>query len=67
MIASKHILLVAGIASWALMTAFGKKRYHEKHAAKKLHKTELSTWEGEGGNLPPSTMRTSADHPAASQ
>ncbi|MFZ6743468.1 hypothetical protein ACO0LC_09600 [Undibacterium sp. JH2W] len=67
MIASKHILLVAGLASWALMTAFGKKRYHENLAAKKLHKTELSTWEGEGGNLPPKIKRTAADVPMASQ
>ncbi|MFZ6734137.1 hypothetical protein ACO0LG_19565 [Undibacterium sp. Ji42W] len=67
MIATKHLFLVAGIASWALMTAFGKKRYHEKHAAKKLHKIELSTWEGEGGNLPPRVSRPASDSAAAPQ
>lgn len=67
MIAAKHLFLVAGLASWALMTAFGKKRYHEKHAAKKLHKTEISTWEGEGGNLPPRASRPVANDSATPQ
>ncbi|MFZ6779667.1 hypothetical protein ACO0LD_22785 [Undibacterium sp. Ji83W] len=67
MIAPKHLFLVAGLASWALMTAFGKKRYHERHTAKKLHKAEISTWEGEGGNLPPKVSRPAGENGAAPQ
>ncbi|MBC3920224.1 hypothetical protein H8L32_22360 [Undibacterium sp. CY18W] len=55
MIATKHLFLAAGLASLALLTAVSKTLHREKHVAKKLHKTELSTWEGEGGNLPPKT------------
>ncbi|MBC3907143.1 MULTISPECIES: hypothetical protein [Undibacterium] len=67
MIATKHLFLVAGLASWALMTAFGKKLYQEKNATKKLQKTEMSTWEGEGGNLPPKVSRPATDNTAAPQ
>ncbi|MBI3730347.1 MAG: hypothetical protein HY254_18700 [Burkholderiales bacterium] len=67
MIAPKHLFLVAGLASWALMTAFGKKRYHDRHTAKKLHKTEISTWEGEGGNLPPKGGHPATENGAAPQ
>lgn len=67
MIAPKHLFLVAGLASWALMTAFGKKRYHDRHTAKKLHKTEISTWEGEGGNLPPKGSPPATENGAAHQ
>ncbi|MES2070539.1 MAG: hypothetical protein V4488_09340 [Pseudomonadota bacterium] len=53
MLTKKHILLAAGLAGWALMTAIGKTRHHAKRHERKQHKAELNTWEGEGGNLPP--------------
>ncbi|HTD06881.1 hypothetical protein [Undibacterium sp.] len=53
MLTKKQILLAAGLAGWALLTAIGKNRHHARRHERKLHKLELNTWEGEGGNLPP--------------
>ena len=55
MLTKKHMLLAAGLAGWALLTAIGKGRHHAKRHEHKQHKVELNTWEGEGGNLPPAT------------
>ena len=59
MLSSKHLVLAAGLASWALLTMFGKQRHHQNRTDKKLQKIEISTWEGEGGNLPPKVSRVS--------
>ncbi|WP_394781213.1 hypothetical protein [Undibacterium sp.] len=53
MLTKKQMLLTAGLAGWALMTALGKARQYAKTHEHKQHKVELNTWEGEGGNLPP--------------
>ena len=61
----KTIALVVG--GWALLSAFGRMRKQARKNEKKLRKTEMTTWENEGGNLPPSqTLTHPAKIPAAS-
>ncbi|MES2104774.1 MAG: hypothetical protein V4634_12195 [Pseudomonadota bacterium] len=60
MLTKKHMLLAAGLAGWALLAAIGKGRSHATRHEHKQHKTELNTWEGEGGNLPPPATNAGA-------
>ena len=55
---AKYLVVAAGIASWVLFTILGKQKQLQKYADRNLYKTELSTWEGEGGNLPPKITRS---------
>lgn len=55
---TKYLVVAAGIASWVLLTILGKQKHHQMYVDKKLYKTELSTWEVEGGNLPPKIIRS---------
>ncbi|MFZ6654488.1 hypothetical protein [Undibacterium sp. TJN19] len=60
MLISKQFVVLAGVASLLLTSFLGKKKQQEKHLEKKLHKIELTTWEGEGGNLPVSAGKSAA-------
>lgn len=53
MISNKQLMLAIGVSGWALLSAMGKSRKQSRRDAKKSHKQEVNTWEGEGGNLPP--------------
>lgn len=56
MISNKHLICAAAsLAGWAALAFFDKQRKTQKIADKKLHQSDLSTWEGEGGNLLPAT------------
>jgi len=72
MLTKTHALLVAGLAGWALLTALGKNRRRATRRERWQHKLDLNTWEGEGGNLPPSAdaagaigITSAADRPAS--
>ena len=53
MISNRNLALVVGIAGWALTYVVAKSRKDVRHHENKLHKKQMTTWEGEGGNLPP--------------
>lgn len=60
MISNKNLALAVGLAGWALTYVVAKSRKEVQHREKRLHKKQMTTWEGEGGNLPPPA--TSAPH-----
>lgn len=49
----KQVIASVIIGSWALLSFIGKVRHDAKRHEKKQRKAEITTWEGEGGNLPP--------------
>ena len=49
------------VSGWAVLSAVGSFRKQLRKQEKKSRKTEMNTWENEGGNLPPSQTLT---HPA---
>ena len=56
MMLSKKLWLALGFSGWAgiyVMSRY-KSRKQIRHTEKKLNKVQMHTWEGEGGNLPPS-------------
>lgn len=55
MITNKRLMLAIGISGWALLSKLGKSHKQAKGDLKITRKKELYTWEGEGGNLPPSS------------
>ena len=66
MLITKQLVVLAGVASLLLVSFFGKKKEEEKRLEKKLHKIELTTWEGEGGNLPVNTRHNAGNGSATS-
>ena len=54
MMANKKLMLAIGISGWALLASLSKSRAQARQDRKLTQKKELHTWEGEGGNLPPS-------------
>lgn len=54
MIISKKLMLAIGISGWAILSTAGKSYKQARLDTKKTRKKEMNTWEGEGGNLPPS-------------
>jgi hypothetical protein len=55
MISNQKLALVVGLTGWALTYVIAKSRKQMHHQEKKLQKKQMTTWEGEGGNLPPAT------------
>ena len=53
MVSNKHIA-VAGIAAWLITYLLAKTSKASRHRESTLHRQQVTTWEGEGGNLPPS-------------
>ena len=53
MISNKALAVAAGVAGWALTYVIAKSRKTELHRERRLQKKQITTWEGEGGNLPP--------------
>ncbi|MDP9108661.1 MAG: hypothetical protein M3N23_06295 [Pseudomonadota bacterium] len=58
MISNRNLAVALGLAGWALTFVVAKSRKQSHHLEKKLHKKEVTTWEGEGGNLPPAVTHT---------
>ena len=53
MISNRELAIALGIGICILLLKFGKSRQQGRHYDKKLHKKEMHTWEGEGGNILP--------------
>ena len=51
MISNQKLALVFGLTGWALTYVIAKSRKQTHRQEKKLHKKQMTTWEGEGGNL----------------
>lgn len=52
MVSSKHIA-VAGMAAWLITYLLAKTSKASRQRDSTLHRQQVTTWEGEGGNLPP--------------
>lgn len=61
MISNRSLAVAIGLAGWALAFIAAKSRKQSHHLEKKLHRKQMTTWEGEGGNLPPAVTHTT--HP----
>lgn len=55
MMTKNRLMLAVGISGWALLSKLGKSYKQARTDSKTTRKKELYTWEGEGGNLPPSS------------
>lgn len=53
MISNKSLALIIGLTGWGLTYLIAKSRSDGLHHEKKQFKKQMTTWEGEGGNLPP--------------
>ncbi|GAA4021824.1 hypothetical protein [Actimicrobium antarcticum] len=53
MISNRKLALALSLAGWALTYVVAKSRKDAVRTEHKLHKKQMTTWEGEGGNLPP--------------
>ena len=53
MISNKSLAVVIGLMGWGLTYLIAKSRTEARHHEKRLFKKQMTTWEGEGGNLPP--------------
>ena len=53
MMSNSRLFLALGIGV-ALLSFLGKSRKENRLQEKQQKKKEITTWEGEGGNLPPS-------------
>jgi len=42
------------VSAWAVLSAVGRFRKHKRVQDTKARKEQMTTWENEGGNLPPS-------------
>ena len=60
MISNKSLALAIGLTGWGLTYLIAQSR-KDIHHEKKQFKKQVTTWEGEGGNLPPP-----ANYPARS-
>lgn len=58
MISNKNLVLVFGLAGWALTYVIAKSRKEAQRREKRIQKKQMTTWEGEGGNLPPPASST---------
>ena len=56
MISKSRLLLTLGVGLLVL-SSLGKSRKQNRLQEKRLKKKEITTWEGEGGNLPPPVAR----------
>ena len=56
MISNKSLALAIGLTSWGLTYLIAKSQKDNLHHEKKQFKKQVTTWEGEGGNLPPPVM-----------
>lgn len=50
---SKNKLAVAGVAAWLITYLLAKVNAASRQREARLHRKQVTTWEGEGGNLPP--------------
>ncbi len=50
---SKKSLAVAGVATWLVTYLLAKTKAASRQRDAGLQKKQVTTWEGEGGNLPP--------------
>jgi hypothetical protein len=53
MIFHKPLLLAVGLSALAALFAVRNARHYSQQKERNLHKTQLNTWEGEGGNPAP--------------
>ena len=56
---STRKLAVITSLGWLLTYAFAKGRKIVRHRDSKLQRQQMTTWEGEGGNLPPPSLKQS--------
>jgi hypothetical protein len=55
MVLNKRLLLALGMSGWATLAIVRAARKNaQRQEQYQQRKTQLSTWENEGGNLPPS-------------
>jgi hypothetical protein len=55
MVLNKRLLLALGMSGWAMVAIVRAARKNaQRQQQHQQSKTQLSTWENEGGNLPPS-------------
>ena len=53
MVPNRTLAVALGLAGWALTYVIAKSRTQVQRREHNLHKKQITTWEGEGGNLPP--------------
>lgn len=51
---SKKTIAVTGMAAWLVTYLLSKTNSATRQREAKQHRKQVTTWEGEGGNLPPS-------------
>ena len=56
MISNRILAASVGIVGWALTYVIAKSRKTDRHQERRLQKKQMTTWEGEGGNLPPRSV-----------
>lgn len=50
---SKKTLAITGLAAWLTTYLLAKTKAVSRQREARLHRKQVTTWEGEGGNLPP--------------